>query len=112
LVDSGRLAAVIDFGTCAVGDPACDLAIAWTFFTGTAREVLLQSVPGDVGERARARGWALWKALLTLAEGPDAEASAARYGWRFSAARVIAELIADIEGAGSCPGADGGRDSG
>jgi aminoglycoside phosphotransferase (APT) family kinase protein len=95
LLDSGRLAAVIDFGTCAVGDPACDLAIAWTFFDGTAREMLLDSVPGDPGERARARGWALWKALLTLAEGPDAEASARRYGWRFPAAQVLAELIAD-----------------
>ena len=31
LVRDGRLAAVIDFGTCGVGDPACDLVIAWTF---------------------------------------------------------------------------------
>ena len=29
LLDDGQLAAVIDFGTCGVGDPACDLAIAW-----------------------------------------------------------------------------------
>ena len=26
----GRLTAMIDFGTCGVGDPACDLVIAWT----------------------------------------------------------------------------------
>src|SRR5690606_25359 len=32
LVADGRLAAVIDFGTSAVGDPACDLVIAWTLF--------------------------------------------------------------------------------
>src|SRR5205823_2761330 len=32
LVQNGTLSAVIDFGQLAVGDPACDLAIAWTFF--------------------------------------------------------------------------------
>ena len=30
-------AAVIDFGTSGVGDPACDLAIAWTFLSGASR---------------------------------------------------------------------------
>jgi aminoglycoside phosphotransferase (APT) family kinase protein len=34
LVVDGRLSAVIDFGCSAVGDPACDLTIAWTFFSG------------------------------------------------------------------------------
>ena len=32
LVKEGRLTAVIDFGSLGVGDPACDLVIAWTFF--------------------------------------------------------------------------------
>lgn len=30
LAADGRLSAVIDFGTCGVGDPACDLVMAWT----------------------------------------------------------------------------------
>src|SRR4029450_13389512 len=30
LVRNGRLSAVIDFGSSGVGDPACDVAIAWT----------------------------------------------------------------------------------
>jgi aminoglycoside phosphotransferase (APT) family kinase protein len=30
----GRLSAVIDFGGLGVGDPACDLMIAWTLFSG------------------------------------------------------------------------------
>ncbi|HEX3813271.1 MAG TPA: aminoglycoside phosphotransferase family protein, partial [Mycobacteriales bacterium] len=38
LVREGRLAAVIDFGTSGVGDPSCDLAITWTFFSGESRE--------------------------------------------------------------------------
>ncbi len=34
LVRDGQLSAVIDFGCLAVGDPACDLVIAWTFLAG------------------------------------------------------------------------------
>lgn len=40
LLDKGRLTAVIDFGTCGVGDPACDLAIAWTLLTPAGRTTL------------------------------------------------------------------------
>lgn len=36
LVVDGRLSAVIDFGCSAVGDPACDTVIAWTFLFGPA----------------------------------------------------------------------------
>jgi aminoglycoside phosphotransferase (APT) family kinase protein len=36
LVSQGRLSAAIDFGIAGVGDPACDTAITWTFFTGKA----------------------------------------------------------------------------
>lgn len=37
LVRDGRLFGVIDFGQLTVGDPACDLAIAWTLFQGESR---------------------------------------------------------------------------
>jgi aminoglycoside phosphotransferase (APT) family kinase protein len=74
LVREGRLAAVIDFGCLAVGDPACDLTVAWTLFGGTARAAFRGAL-GDDAMWARARGWALWKALITLARDPrDAEA--------------------------------------
>jgi aminoglycoside phosphotransferase (APT) family kinase protein len=68
LVRDGRLHAVIDFGGLAVGDPACDLAIAWTLFSGASREAFRASLPLDEATWARARGWALWKALITLVE--------------------------------------------
>ena len=74
LVRRGRLAAVLDFGSSAVGDPACDLVIAWTFLPDAAREVFREAVALDDATWARARGWALWKALLGLrsgTEGPD-----------------------------------------
>jgi aminoglycoside phosphotransferase (APT) family kinase protein len=67
LVRDGRLVAVIDFGSSAVGDPACDLVLAWVFLDGEAREAFRAAAPGDGGSWARARGWAIWKALLVAA---------------------------------------------
>jgi aminoglycoside phosphotransferase (APT) family kinase protein len=66
LMVEGRLGAVIDFGSCAVGDPACDLVIAWTLFKGRSRVAFRSIVGWDDGCWKRARGWALWKALLTM----------------------------------------------
>jgi aminoglycoside phosphotransferase (APT) family kinase protein len=66
LVRDGRLAAVIDFGTSGVGDPACDLTIAWTLFSGAGREAFRQVIAMDDATWARARGWALWKALILI----------------------------------------------
>lgn len=66
LVRDGRLVGVIDFGTSGVGDPACDLVIAWTFFTGESRAAFRRAVGHNAGTWARARGWALWKALISL----------------------------------------------
>lgn len=65
LVREGRLAAVIDFGSSAVGDPACDLVIAWTRFDAATAAVFRDAVALDAGTWARAAGWALWKALIT-----------------------------------------------
>ncbi|WP_228001745.1 aminoglycoside phosphotransferase family protein [Nocardia australiensis] len=73
LVDHGKLTAVIDFGTCGVGDPACDLVLAWTMLSGDSREAFRSTVDQDSGTWARARGWALWKALLTLTDPDSAD---------------------------------------
>ena len=72
--DHGRLTAVIDFGTSGVGDPACELVIAWTFLHGEARRVFRAEVGLDDEAWRRARGWALWKALLVAAERGPASA--------------------------------------
>jgi len=81
LVEGGRLTAVIDFGTSGVGDPACDLAIAWTMFDDSAREVFRRGLPWDAGVWVRGRAWALWKAMLLLtassgSRNPEGEAQA------------------------------------
>lgn len=93
LVRDGRLSAVIDFGTSGVGDPACDLAIAWTLLAGESRETFRAALPLDDGTWTRGRGWTLWKALITLAALPDANALAASASRRI-ADHVLAELRA------------------
>jgi aminoglycoside phosphotransferase (APT) family kinase protein len=99
LLADGHLSAVIDFGCSAVGDPACDTTIAWTFFSGPSRDRFRERLPVDDATWARGRGWALWKALLTLAkirQGNRAEVGAEqRFGWRLDAMDVIAEVLAD-----------------
>ena len=90
LVRNGRLAAVIDFGTSGVGDPACDLAIAWTLFRGEGRDAFRGALGLDDATWARGRGWALWKGLITLAE--HRHTSPLEVG---KARGVIAELLAD-----------------
>lgn len=90
LVKSGRLSAVIDFGGLSVGDPACDLTIAWTFFSGESREAFKSGLQVDDASWSRARGWALWKGLITLADPIK------YHSWRVQEAeRVINEVLAD-----------------
>jgi len=66
LINGKELAGIIDFGGMAVGDPSCDLCIAWTFFKGNSREIFRSAIGLDEETWDRARGWALWKALITL----------------------------------------------
>jgi aminoglycoside phosphotransferase (APT) family kinase protein len=96
---NGRLAAVIDFGCAAAGDPACDLVMAWTFFSHESRDAFRSGLDFDDTTWTRARGWALWKALATLAHdkqgGQHANVAARRMGWRWGATDVITALLAD-----------------
>lgn len=90
LVSGGDLTAVIDFGTSGVGDPACDLVIAWTEFRGESRHVFRAATGQDDGTWARARGWLLWKSLLVLSQalGTDPAQAAAQ-------GRLIDDVLAD-----------------
>ena len=94
LVRQGRLSAVIDFGTSGVGDPACDLAIAWTLFEGESRNIFRAGLPADEAMWARGRGWTLWKALITVAGQIGVNASEVE-----KSRHVIDEVLADARGA-------------
>ena len=70
-MDSSKLSAVIDFGGAAVGDPACDLVIAWTYLSGKAREIFISKMDMDPDTWLRAGAWALWKATFELCQITD-----------------------------------------
>ena len=78
LLEDNKLVAVIDFGCMAVGDPACDLVITWTLFSEESRRIFTKEVALDEDTWARARGWALWKALISLASLPDKQSTEAK----------------------------------
>jgi len=67
LVESGRLTAVIDFGCLGVGDPACDVMVAWKMLSADTRGIFRAGLAVDEATWARARGWALSQALIALA---------------------------------------------
>ncbi len=98
LVDNDRLCGVIDFGCSAVGDPACDLTLAWTVFDGGCRRRFMGAVAVDDDTWARARGWALWKAVVALPTQPedDPRNNRSRYGWRWTALGVIDQIITEF----------------
>lgn len=73
-MNDGRLSSVIDFGGLCVGDPACDLAIAWTFLDSSDREIFKTQLSIDEGTWLRGAAWALWKALIVEAGMTDTNA--------------------------------------
>jgi aminoglycoside phosphotransferase (APT) family kinase protein len=92
LVKRGRLSAVIDFGCLGVGDPACDLQVAWNLFSAQTRDVLRAGLPVDDATWARGRGWALSVGLIALPYYQSTNPVLAGI-----ARRAIAEVLADHE---------------
>jgi aminoglycoside phosphotransferase (APT) family kinase protein len=88
LMDGGKLSAIIDFGGAAVGDPACDLVIAWTYLCGKAREIFISKMDMDQDTWLRARAWALWKATFELCQITDKKSAEAQVQ-----KRIIGEVV-------------------
>ncbi|MCA2220105.1 aminoglycoside phosphotransferase family protein [Nonomuraea aurantiaca] len=59
LTVNGRLSAVIDFGELGIGDPACDLTIAFTLMSAESRAAFRAALGVDDATWTRGRGWAL-----------------------------------------------------
>lgn len=93
LVVDGRLSAVIDFGCSGVGDPACDLEVAWGLLFGESRAAFRASLQLDEATWARGRGWKLWAAVVALVEDLRANAD-----WASWPRLVIEQVLADHEG--------------
>nr|AIS85760.1 aminoglycoside phosphotransferase [Verrucosispora sp. MS100047] len=95
LIRDGVLAAVIDFGTCGVGDPACDVAIAWTLLSGPSREAFRAGLDVDAATWARGRAWALWKTLIAYAGALHDDPAAVA-----EAHRVIDDIVSEYATSG------------
>ena len=92
LIQDGKLAAVIDFGCMGIGDPACDLVIAWTFFDGEARKIFKDTIGLDANTWNRARGWVLWKANFELAGMRDKSSPEALYK-----IKIITDVVKELK---------------
>ena len=92
LVERGRLSAVIDFGGLGLGDPACDLMVAWNLLTTKTRAVFRAALPVDDATWARGRGWALSVGLIALPYYQTSNPALAGI-----ARRTIAEVLADVQ---------------
>ena len=67
LVRDGRITGVIDWGAMGVGDPACDVMVAWKLHSTVARDAFRDALPTDDATWERARGWAVSQAVAALA---------------------------------------------
>lgn len=62
----GALAGVIDWGLSAVGDAAVDFAVVWTWVAPNNRELFRRKCQIDENDWQRAKGWALYCAVIAL----------------------------------------------
>lgn len=92
LLQDGRLSAVIDFGLCGVGDPACDLVIAWNLLPASMRPHFKNALKVDDATWERGKGWALSNALIALPYYKETNPTLAN-----SARHVIKELILETQ---------------
>jgi len=91
LAKNGKLCAVIDFGTMGTGDPSSDLVIAWNFLDAKSRAVFFDEMNFDRGTINRARGWCLWKALISY-DRNDKDSELAKWG-RKALDRIVEEYV-------------------
>ncbi len=67
LIRNGSISGVIDWSCMGVGDPACDVMVAWKLHSGAARDAFRRALPTDDATWERARGWVLSQAVAVLA---------------------------------------------
>lgn len=67
LIRDGRLCGVVDWGSACAGDPAVDVAVAWSpLFTPGSRQVFLDDLGVDDATLARSRGAAVHQSCAAL----------------------------------------------
>jgi aminoglycoside phosphotransferase (APT) family kinase protein len=66
VVQDRRISGVIDWGSMGVGDPACDVMVAWKLHSAAARDAFREALSADDATWQRARGWAVSQAVAAL----------------------------------------------
>jgi aminoglycoside phosphotransferase (APT) family kinase protein len=82
LIKDGGLSGVLDWSAAGVGDPAVDVAVAWTLFDGDAREAFRGALGADDTTWARGRAWALIEGVFGLSYYRDRSGALASEGRR------------------------------
>ena len=90
LVRDGHPSAVIDFGGLGVGDPACDLMIAWGLFAGQSRVAFRAALGVDEATWTRGRGHALAQAVIFIPYYLDTNPAGVA-----QARRALAEVLSE-----------------
>lgn len=64
LVKNRKIIGVVDWGLAGIGDPACDMMVAWTLLSKKSREVFYSIAQPDEDTWNRGRGWALFLGIV------------------------------------------------
>lgn len=91
VVRDGKLVGIIDFGLAALGDPACDLALAWSFLPADSRAYFFEAVELDNAAIQRGKGWALYIGAIALSYYRDRNPVLARIG-----KKAISSVLEDV----------------
>ena len=62
----GRITGVIDWAAMGVGDPACDVMVAWKLHSSAARDAFREALPTGEATWERARGLVPSQAVAAL----------------------------------------------
>jgi len=90
LVRDGRITGVLDWGSLCVGDPACDVKVAWAVLDAETRPIFRELLEIDDATWARGRGWALSQAMIALPYYLHTYPVIVKEAWRW-----LAEALAD-----------------
>lgn len=91
LIQNYSLNAVIDFSDVGMGDPACDLVIAWSLLNANSRKIFKENLDHiDENTWERGRGWALSIAVIMLPYYKNSNPVLAKL-----ARRIIAQILSE-----------------
>jgi aminoglycoside phosphotransferase (APT) family kinase protein len=90
LVENGKITGVLDWGAVCVGDPACDVKVAWAVLDAETRPIFRELLEIDDATWARSRGWALSQAVIALPYYLETYPVIVEQAWRW-----LAEALTD-----------------